>query len=316
MSDSSTSAAQSKFRSGLVYGLIAYMCWGIVPLYFRQLQGVDTLEILAHRITWSLPLMLVVLALTPGGYRTVWATLTNRKLVFALVASSVFLSINWLLYIYATVTSRVAEASLGYFMLPLVNAVLASVFLGEKLRPAHYPALVLILVGVMMPMILRGEFLWLPIALPVTFGIYGLIRKKLPVDSVTGLTVETLVLSLPCWTYLISQGLSGRGKFGSDGLLTFWFVFGGVMTVVPLLTFTLSVRRLPLLTQSFIQFVSPLVQILVTVFLLHEDVTYDRWIALGCVLVAVCIFIGDAVMRYRRAKAEQTNLLRIENEAR
>ncbi len=315
MSESSLSE-QSKFRSGLIFGMIAYVWWGIVPLYFRQLAGAGTFEILAHRIVWSLPLMLVVLALTKNGYRSLWKTLTNRKLVLALVASSVFLSINWLLYIYATLTSRVAEAVLGYFMLPLVNAVLARVFLGEQLRPAHYPALAMILLGVMMPMILRGQFLWLPIVIPVTFGIYGVIRKKLPVDSSTGLAAETLLLSVPCWAYLIYVSATGHGKFGTDGMLTFWFVFGGVMTVVPLLTFMLSVRRLPLLTQRFIQFVSPLVHILVTVFLLHDEVSYDRWIALGCVLVAVCIFIGDAVVRFRRVKREQADLLRIENEAR
>jgi chloramphenicol-sensitive protein RarD len=303
LSDSST------FRSGLIYGLIAYVCWGIVPLYFRQLAGVDTLEILAHRITWSLPLMLLVMVFTPGGFHTLWTTLTNRRLVLSLMASSMFLSINWLLYIYATSEHRVAEASLGYFMLPLVNAVLASVFLGEKLRPAHYPALAIILLGVLIPMVMSGQFLWLSVALPITFGIYGLIRKKLPVDSSTGLTIETLVLAVPCWIYLFWQASRGEGKFGTDGWLTFWFVFGGVMTVVPLLTFTLSVRRLPLLTQSFIQFVSPLVQILVTVFLLKEVVTTDRWIALGCVLVAVCIFIGDAVVRYRAAKVERELVL-------
>jgi len=301
---------QQEFRAGLIYGLIAYSCWGLVPLYFQQLAGVDLLEVLSHRIVWSLPLMLLLVACQSRGFTALWRTLTTRKLVLALAASSVFLTANWLLYIYATSTHRVAEASLGYFMLPLVNAVLARVFLGEVLRPLHYPALALILLGVFVPMLAKGELLWLPIALPVTFGLYGLIRKTLPVDGSIGLTVETLLLSGPSWAYIATRTFHGTGLVGVDANATFWFVFGGVVTVVPLLTFTLSVRRLPLLTQSFIQFISPMVQIAVAVFLLHDEVSWDRWLALACVLAAVSVFIIDAVLkarttqRIRRAERE------------
>src|SRR5262249_23444332 len=143
-------ASGARFRSGLLFGLIAYVWWGLVPLYFVQLKtaGVPAWAILAHRIVWSLPILLVLTAL-PAGWRDLFRVLRDRKLVLTLLASSLFLAFNWLLYIYATVTNRVTEASLGYYMMPLVNAALATAFLGEKLRPAHYPALVLVAVGVM-----------------------------------------------------------------------------------------------------------------------------------------------------------------------
>ena len=296
------SSSSSQFRSGLMYGMIAYLCWGAVPLYFAQVKDVPAVEILAHRIGWSMPLMLLVTALTPGGTAALFAVLRSRKLLLTLLVSALFLSVNWLLYIYATVTDRVAEAGLGYFMMPLVNAFLATVFLGERLRPAHYPALTIMAVGVAIPLAVKQEFVWLPVALPVTFGLYGLLRKKMPVDGGTGLTVETLLLVGPCAALVAYQMGTGTAAFGRTPALTGWLLFGGVVTVVPLLTYTLSIRRLPLLTQSFIQFISPTVQVILAVTVLNQTVTWDRWAAMGCVLVAVGLFIADAVAQSRRKR--------------
>ena len=325
----------SQFRSGLLYGVIAYLCWGAVPLYFAQLTAAPALEILAHRILWSMPLMLGVVALTPagfadlgrvlrsrklltiavGGMRDVLNVLRSRKLVLLMLLSATLLALNWLLYIYATVSKQVAEASLGYYMMPLANALLATVFLREKLRRLHYPALVLIAVGVAVPFVAAGKFTWLALALPFTFGLYGLVRKKLPVDSGTGLTVETLLLSLPCLGGVVWFVAGGLDPFGQPGVFarhmptTGWLLFGGVVTVVPLFTYILSVRRLPLLTQSFIQFVSPTVQLVLAVAVLGEQMTWDRWVAMGCVWAAVAVFITDAVLfarRYRLTRPKAT----------
>lgn len=298
--------SESQFRSGLLFGVIAYACWGAVPLYFAQVRFVPALEILAHRIVWSMPLMLGVVAFTPGGFATLWRVLRTPKLLLWLLTSAVLLSGNWLLYIYATVTKQVAEASLGYYMMPLANAFLATLFLREKLRRLHYPALALIAVGVAIPFIATGKFTWLALALPFTFGLYGLVRKKMPVDSSTGLTVETLLLSLPCagivlWFILGGTDPTGKaGVFLRDSAATGWLMLGGVVTVVPLLTYTLSVRSIPLLTQSFIQFISPTVQLLLAVLVLDEKMTWDRWAAMGCVWAAVAVFIADAVLAARK----------------
>lgn len=295
-----------QFRSGMGFGLVAYTWWGLVPLYFAALAayGVPAWEILAHRIAWSLPIM-VMLTIVASGWRDVFRVLRSRKLLGVLVLSSLLLAINWLLYIYATVNQRVTEASLGYYMLPLVNAAFATLFLKEKLRPAHYPALGLIAVGVVIPCVAVGYLPWIAVALPVTFGVYGLVRKQAPVDSMTGLTVETLLMLLPSVGYLLY--LSGQGAnhmTPADWGLNALIAFSGVVTIVPLLTYTLSLRRLPLLAISFIQFISPTVQMLIAIFWLGEKdkLTPETIAAFACVWLAVAIFVLDALWQARRKR--------------
>ncbi len=299
MSDSA-----ARFRSGLLFGLVAYLWWGMVPLYFAALKSYDVpaWEILAHRITWSLPIMLVITSVT-GGWEDLFRVLRNYRLVLILLLSSLFLSINWLLYIYSTVTNRVVEASLGYYMMPLVNAALATFFLRERLRPAHYPALILVAIGVAIPFIASGTFTWLAVALPVSFGIYGLVRKKAPVESSTGLTVETLLMLLPSLGFLAYLWATGNNHMGGDWGLNSLIAFSGIVTVVPLLTFTLSIRRLPLLAVSFIQFLAPTVQMLIAITLLGESFNESRIAAFVCVWLAVIIFVGDAIWQARVSNA-------------
>jgi chloramphenicol-sensitive protein RarD len=285
----------------------------MVPLYFAALRTYDVpaWEILAHRITWSLPIMLVITSVT-GGWSDLFRVLRNYRLLLILTLSALLLSINWLLYIYATVTGRVAEASLGYYMIPLVNAALATCFLGERLRLAHYPALALVAVGVAIPAIYGGTFTWLAVALPISFGFYGLVRKKVPVESATGLTVETLIMLLPSLTYLAYLGANGNNHMGSDWSLNGLIAFSGIVTVVPLLTFTLSIRRLPLLAVSFIQFLSPTVQMVIAITLLGERLTPATVAAFICVWIAVAIFIGDAIHQTRIAKGKIASLPSVE----
>lgn len=293
----------ARFRAGLGFGLVAYTWWGLVPLYFSALRGagVPALEILAHRIAWSLPVLFLVTACVRN-----WADLArvvrDPRLVLTLLASSLFLAVNWLLYIYATVTGRVAEASLGYYMMPLVNAALATTVLGERLRPLHYPALALVAFGVAIPFVAAGTFTWLAVLLPVSFGIYGLIRKRVPVESTTGLTVESLLMLPPSVGYLVYLSAAGENHFAADARTNLLLAVSGIVTVVPLIAFTLSIRRLPLLAISFIQFVSPTVQMVIAVAVLGETVTPDRVAAFACVWAAVAIFVGDAVWQARSYK--------------
>ncbi|HUR52664.1 MAG TPA: EamA family transporter RarD [Gemmataceae bacterium] len=294
----------ARYRSGLIFGLVAYSWWGLVPLYFAALKSaeVPAAEILGHRIAWSLPIMLVLVWII-GGWKDLWRVLKSRKLVLTLLLSSTLLAVNWLLYIYATVTSRVAEASLGYYMMPLVNAALATWFLGEKLRPAHYPALALVALGVCVPFFVYGKFTWIAVALPITFGIYGLVRKRVPVESTTGLTVETILMLIPSVGYLLFLGSMGKNHFGANWSLNALLAFSGVVTVVPLLTYTLSLRRLPLIALSFLQFLSPTIQMVLAITLLGETLTPDKIIAFACVWAAVAIFIADAVAQVREKRS-------------
>ncbi len=290
-------------RSGIAYAVVAYLCWGLIPLYFVQVKHVPAGEILAHRIVWSL-LLLAGITTVVGGWTDLLRVLRSRRLVLILLLSSLLLAGNWLLYIYATVTGRVTEAGLGYYLMPLVNAFLATLVLGERLRPAYIPALGLVAVGVAYPMVAAGQYSWLAVVLPITFGFYGLVRKRVSVDSLTGLSVETLLLTGPSLAYLIGWAGTGDGHFGGDRDTTGWLLLGGVVTVIPLLTFTLSLRRLPLLALTFIQVLSPTLQLLLGVFRFGEPVTPERWVTFGCVWAAVLIFIVDAV-RSRRTRSSE-----------
>jgi chloramphenicol-sensitive protein RarD len=295
-------------RSGFLFGLVAYLWWGLVPLYFAALMtyGLGASEILAHRITWSLPITLAIVA-AAGGWPDLFRVLGDRRLVLTLLLSASLLDINWLLYIYATVTHRVAEASLGYYMMPLVNAALATLFLGERLRPAHYPALALIAVGVVIPAVAGGYFPWLAVSVTISFGLYSLVRKRVPVESTTGLTVETILLLVPSVGFLVYLWATGQNHMGPDLGLNGLIVFSGIVTVVPLLTFTLALRRLPLIALSFMQFISPTVQMGLAVWLLGEVLTADRIAAFACVWAAVFIFIGDAVWQSRARRRSDRN---------
>ena len=291
-------------RSGVIFGLIAYVSWGIVPLYFHWVKQVGPLDILAHRIVWSLAVLAVVTTvarLWPDLVRV----LRDRKLVRPLACGAVLLALNWLLFIYAASTGRVTEAGLGYYMMPLVNAGLATVFLGERLRPAHYPALALVGVGVIIPFAWTGTFTWIAVALPVTFGIYSLVRKQVPVSGLTGLTVETLVLLVPSLGYLAYQAATGRGHFGPGDLsMSGLLMLGGVVTVLPLVTFAVSLRRMPLVANSFIQFVSPTIQLMVALWVIGEVVPPERWAAIMIVWAAVAIFLADAAWKASRPKVK------------
>lgn len=299
----------SSARAGIIYGLIAYLCWGIVPIYFQQLKTVAALEILAHRIVWSILLMAGLLALV-RKWGDLWRVLISPPLVFTLLLSALLLATNWLLYIYATITGRVSEASLGYYMMPLVNAFLGTVVLKERLRPAHYPALALVAIGVAVPFVMAGTFTWIALALPVSFGCYGLVRKRIPVESLTGLAVETIWMFLPSAGYLLWLDWNRTGHFGPDPSLNAWLIAAGVVTVVPLLFFTLSIRRLPLIANSFIQFLSPTMQFLVAVFWIGEPLSSERWVSIGCVWVAVLIFLSDAIWQVGATRRAESRTIR------
>jgi chloramphenicol-sensitive protein RarD len=186
-------------------------------------------------------------------------------------------------------------------MMPLINAALATFFLGEKLRPAHFPALALVAVGVTIPAVAGGYFPWLAISLTVSFGCYGLVRKQVSVESLTGLTVETFLMAPISVAFLVYLWATGTNHMGSDWGLNSLIVVSGVITVIPLLAFTLSIRRLPLLAVSFIQFLSPTVQMIIAVTLLGERdrLTPETIAAFVCVWAAVAIFIGDAIWQAR-----------------
>ncbi len=285
---------------GVAYALLAYLAWGLFPLYFRFLAGVGAVEIVLHRVAWSLVFLLALLA---GLRRWQWlAPLARQPRVLAAAGlSALLLAGNWTLYVWAVMNGRVLDASLGYFINPLVNVLLGSVFLHERLRPAQWAAVALAAAGVAW-LALRGpQFPWVGLAIAFSFGLYGLLRKTAALGAIEGLTLETMILAplaialLGWWTWQGSGGLAGH-----DGATLAWLVGVGPLTAVPLLLFGAGARRIPMATLGLLQYVSPTLQLLLGVWLFGEPLAGARLLGFALIWVALAIYSVESLLRSRR----------------
>jgi chloramphenicol-sensitive protein RarD len=299
-------------RSGLFYALLAYGAWGLFPLYWKLFDGVPALEILGHRMIWSLVFLLGLLMVF-GRIQELGQVLRLAKpsargslrTLGMLLVSAVLLACNWGVYIYGVNSDRVVEASLGYFINPLVSVLLGFVFLGERLGRWQCGAVALAAAGVVLFVLNAGQVPWIAIAVAVTFAFYGLLRKLTPVAPMVGLTVEVLWLTPGAIVFLLYLHHSGASHFGNaflsggllgDGLLgvrlplTWLFVGAGVVTSLPLLWFNHAAKRLTLATLGFVQYLSPSVQFLLGVFWFQEPFTRDYQVMFGFIWAALLLY--------------------------
>lgn len=282
-------------RWGLLAAALAYTFWGAFPLYFRALAGVPAAEILAHRIGWSVLLLAVVLTLSQG-----WPTLRGaRGHGPRLLASTVLLSGNWLIYLWAIETGRVLQASLGYFVTPLVSVALGLVVLGERLRPAQVVAVGLAGFGVAAPVLAQGEPPWIALGLAATFGTYGLLRKGLPMAPVPALFVETATMAPLALGFLAWRALAGEGALGSAPETDALLVGTGLLTTVPLLLFAVGARRLPLTTMGLLQYLSPIGQLLVALLVFGEALSRPLAFTFAATWAALALVSVDALWQRR-----------------
>ena len=285
-------------RKGVLLALGAYGIWGFAPIYFVWVSFAQPLEVLAHRVVWGVPL-LGVLLLVSGQWRGI--TELSRQAVGYLLVSSLFLSINWLTFIYAIQTERIAEASLGYFINPLVNILLGWLFLRERLRPVQWLAVSLVAIGVGLELIARASLPWLGLTLAFSFGLYGLLRKQVNVPAVVGLSIETIVLAPLAVGFLIWLGLSDGVRELEDILS---LGLGGLVTVVPLVCFAAAAIRLPLTTLGFIQYLAPTCTLMLALFVYGETVPQERWLTFTLIWAALLLFSFEGFNRYRRYRLE------------
>jgi chloramphenicol-sensitive protein RarD len=286
---------------GLVYALAAYLAWGFLPLYFKALKSVPAPEILAHRVVWSVALLagFVVLRRRTGAF--VDALRPGRRGV--LVATTLLIAANWLIYIWAVNAGRVLEASLGYFINPLVNVVLGVAFLGETLAPRQRVAVALAALGVLSLVVQLGTLPWISLALALSFGLYGLLRKRARIDAVGGLLAETALLAPVALAFLLLRGSAGTGAFGGTAGTTALLVSAGAVTAIPLVWFALGVQRLRLSTIGLVQYVAPTGQFLLAVALYHEPFRRAHAVAFGCIWASLALYSWDALARARRVEA-------------
>jgi chloramphenicol-sensitive protein RarD len=288
-------------RTGMLFAALAYIAWGLFPLYFKRLSGVDALEVIAHRTVWSLVFVAIVLAVLR---RWAWLgpVLRSPKLLATCTLSALLLSSNWLVYVWAVQHGHVVEASLGYFINPLVNVMLGFVFLRERLRPVQWLAIGLAAAGVIWLTVTAGRLPWIALVLALSFGFYGLMRKTAHLGALEGLTLETLILSpfavaaLVWWT---AQGTSAlaHGDASQVGLL----LMAGPLTAVPLLLFAASARRITLTTLGLVQYLSPTIQFLLGVWLYHEPLAGARLMGFVLIWSALIVYSAESLWRGRRA---------------
>ena len=289
----------SQRRAGFLFGLGAYLVWGVMPLYFKALAHVSALEIVAHRVLWSLVFLGALVALW-RRWPAIRTALANRKVLATLAITTLLIGVNWLTFIYAVVAGHVLEGSLGYYLNPLVNVLLGVVLLKEKLTRAQVFATLLAASGVAVLAAGAGSGLWISLTLAATFAIYGFLRKIVDVDSVEGLTIETFLLAPIALAWLLWLRNEGSAAFTSIGIGTdLLLVFGGALTAIPLLMFTAAARRLPYSTLGFLQYIAPSLQFLLAVLVFGEPLTTAHIICFGAIWTALAIFSFEGLRAFR-----------------
>ena len=286
---------------GVAYALGAYLLWGLFPLYFKALIRVPPLQILAHRMVWSLVFLTLILLVRRqfGWLRTA----RERPSIVARFALSAFLlANNWGLYIWAINTGHVVDASLGYYINPLVSVVVGALALSERLRPAQWLAVAIATGGVAWMAIAAGHLPWIALTLALSFALYGLMRKTAPLGSLEGLTLETAALLPIALGYLAWEGSRGADAFLHGGWgLRLALMAAGPVTAIPLLLFAAAARRIPLSLLGILQYLMPTVVLALGVGLYHESFGRDRAIGFGLVWAGVVLYLGDALWRSRNA---------------
>lgn len=288
--------------SGYLYGVAAYVLWGFFPLYFRLLEAAGPLEVLAHRIIWSL--VFLALALLAVGRRNALTRLLARPRAAAGVAfAAVIIAVNWGTYIYGVNSGRVVETSLGYFITPLVTVLLGVAVLGERMRPLQWVALACGAAGVALLTLDYGRLPYIALVLAFSFGSYGLVKKRLALPPAEGLALEAALLTLPALVFVFWLHTHTAATFGSAGIAhSALLVTSGAITAIPLLLFAAAANRIPLTTLGILQYIAPLLQFLIGVFVFLEPMPPARLAAFALVWSALILFTVELIRHARRGR--------------
>ncbi|TXS92066.1 EamA family transporter RarD [Parahaliea maris] len=298
--------------TGLTAGIVAFLIWGLAPLYFKALQHIPATEILAHRSLWSLVLALLVLALL-GKLPDLYATLCDRQRLLTLVLSTLLIGSNWLVFIWAINSARVTEASLGYYINPLLNILLGIVFLGERFRPLQWAAVAMAGVGIAHELWQFGRLPLVALFLATSFGFYGLVRKRAPVESLTGLAVETLLMFPLAVGYLLWSDSPTSNLLDNTAAMNGLLLFAGPLTLTPLLLFNIAARRLNLSTVGFLQYIGPTLMLALAVLLFGEPFNPDKAVTFLLVWLGLTLYTADALLQRRRTRSQRELAPKIPN---
>ena len=299
-----SAAGRADAARGTWVAVGTFVLWGLAPLYWHLLKAVPSLQIVLHRVVWS-ALMVGAFLFWRDGRHWFRAVLAGHpRLWWMLLLSGVLISCNWGLYIWAVNAGHVVETALGYFINPLLNVVIGVLFLKERLRPWQWLSVAIAAAGVLWLTFRYGSFPWIALALAASFGIYGVIRKLVPVDSVVGLGVESAYLLPPVLVVLLWMEATGQGGFGAGygAWLSTLLVLSGIATALPLVGFAYAVRRIPLTSVGILQYIAPILQFLIGVFLLGEAFDRTRLVGFACIWLALAVFVVDGLRNSRRMR--------------
>ena len=304
--NAATTPAQphSDDRRGFAFGVAAYGLWGVMPIYFKAIAAVAAVDIVAHRILWSLPFLALLLWLS-RGWSEVRQAIRRRRTLLLLLSTATLIGINWLLYVYAVTSGHILAASLGYYLNPLANVLLGRFILKERLSWLQWIAIAIAAAGILALAVGALGQLWISLTLCISFATYGLLRKIALVDAVAGLAIETALLFPLAIGWLAWRLAAGAPSFGTTGSQTALLVAAGIVSTTPLLLFTAAARRLPYSTLGMLQFLAPTLQFLCAVWLYGEPFGRAHAIAFGAIWAALALYLFELIRAPRASQAPQ-----------
>ncbi|RWU09367.1 EamA family transporter RarD [Pseudidiomarina gelatinasegens] len=292
----------ARSRQGVFFAIAAYTMWGIAPVYFKWLQSVPALEILGHRILWSFILVFVLIVLLGRGNR-LKPVLQNKKQMLRLTAATCLLGGNWFLFIWAINNDHILDASLGYYINPLLNVAIGMAFFAERMRKMQLAAIALAFIGVLIQVISFGSVPWVALALACSFAIYGAIRKRLPIDSITGLWLETLILMPAVLIYMFFFASSSAADMTQNTWqINTLLIAAGVVTTAPLLCFNAAAQRIRYSTLGFFQYIGPSMMFILAVWVYGEPLAADKLVTFAIIWVALALYSVDTLVHQQRSK--------------
>ena len=301
MVDQVTQTSDREHQIGLLLGAAAWIMWGLFPLYFALLDSVSPIEIVAHRVIWSMIFMVIVITAVRGWNRV--RSHLSWRTVGILAAAAVLLSVNWLVYVYAVSSDQVVQASLGYFINPLVSVALGVVVLKERMRRMQWVAIGIAAIAVLILTISYGALPWIALVLAISFGFYGLLKKFAGIGSLESLTIETALLAPFALLLLFTMEMRGEAIFAVDGWgISILLILLGPVTALPLLAFGAAANRIPLSTLGALQYLTPVLQFLLGVLIFSEPMPSSRWIGFVFVWIALVVFATDTYRSARQAR--------------
>lgn len=288
-------------RAGVLFAIVAYSMWGFAPMYFKLLAYMPATEILVHRIVWSGVVLLLLVALR-NQWPKIKAAIKSRKIMLILLAAGLLLGTNWLLFIWAVNNDQLLEASLGYYINPLFNILFGRLFLAERLRPMQKGAVVFAISGVAIAVAGLGYLPWIALVLAISFSLYGLLRKKVAVDSMPGLFIETAMMLPAALVYWLLFAGESSDMLSNSAYTNVLLILAGVVTTAPLLCFTAAARRIQYSTLGFFQYIGPSIMFILAVFYYQEPLDKARLITFGFVWTGLAIFCWDSFRHFRQQK--------------